>query len=321
MEQRILADLRQSYGIDCQRLTPIAGGWLNRLWRVSYGGQDLLVKHFSGQRYDARKLVDIEAALQRQTLLHAAGIPCPAILPCAGRAIRIMQDGAAYMVMAFSPGAPLQPEQLTLAQMRSLGSACGAMHAAFARLPVAGVKGYPLNHQATIGALDRVCAARGREDFARQPQAYRQAVLTAAAILPQLPAGFLARQPQGIAHEDFTSDNILFDAQGVAAIIDFDRNVYGYVRHDVGRAMLSFAWVEGQLRPDYARAFVQGYAQHLPLTLPDVADALRLAWCIEIPWWVQPDFFQGDRGKATRFRDEILWISDNWFALDDLLHA
>jgi len=54
------------------------------------------------------------------------------------------------------------------------------------------------------------------------------------------------------------------------------------------------------------------------LILPNIADALRLSWCIEVPWWIQPEFFIENREKALRFKDEILWLTEHWFEIDSL---
>lgn len=129
----------------------------------------------------------------------------------------------------------------------------------------------------------------------------------------------MERLPKGIAHEDFTFDNILFHENGVSCILDFDRNQYSFVWHDIGRALLCFALHEGNLRRDYVLAFLNGYNRHLPLSRRDLADALRISWCIEILWWIQPDYFTMEPCKATRFRDEILWLTKHWEELDFLL--
>ena len=101
-------------------------------------------------------------------------------------------------------------------------------------------------------------------------------------ILESLDPAFFDRLPMGLSHEDFTPDNMLFDDNGVAAILDFDRNQYGYLWHDVGRALLSFTLEEGGLAMEKARAFLEGYAQ--AKEAPGLADALRLVWCLEFPW-------------------------------------
>lgn len=63
------------------------------------------------------------------------------------------------------------------------------------------------------------------------------------------------------------------------------------------RATLSLALKDDRLNVDMIHAFVEGYSQHWVLALSDMADALRLSWCIEVPWWIQPEFLHEKRQK------------------------
>ncbi len=74
----------------------------------------------------------------------------------------------------------------------------------------------------------------------------------------------------------------------------------------------------GILNIKKVRAFVAGYTRHLPLSMANVADALRISWCIEVLWWIMPSCFAMARSKAARYRDEILWLTDHWSEIDFL---
>lgn len=320
MDGRIADDLRKSCGLTFRDCTPVRGGWLNRKWKITPdGGQPLLVKQFSRERFTPEKLEATEAALQRHIRLEQDGFPCPRILTCDNRAIRLLEDGTAYMVMAFLPGSAEGPGSITPKQMQSLGSVCGRMHRALSRLPCDSAKGYPIDSRRVIDSLWAEFRARLEEDSPGAPETYRRALLAEEPILKTMTPEFLDRLPKGLAHEDFTPDNLLFDEEGVTAVLDFDRSSYSFLWHDVARAVLSFALHDGQLELEKIRAFAEGYSEFYPLALPDIADALRVAWCIETPWWIQPEFFTGDRGKTVRFRDEIRWVTEHWFELDSLL--
>jgi homoserine kinase type II len=39
---------------------------------------------------------------------------------------------------------------------------------------------------------------------------------------------------------------------------------------------------------------------------------------MEIPWWIQPEFFETKEEKVVRFKDEVLWLTEHWFELDSL---
>ncbi len=332
MDPIILADLAESYGITVRHAEPVSGGWLNRKWKVGDGTRSFLVKQFSHVRFSRDRLVEIEHALQRQQVLEGCGVPCPHIVPCRGEVVRRPDAETTYMVMTFCPGKMEQPGTITSGQIRSLRLACGAMHAAFAKLPVQGVKGHPLGgatltaalqayHRRQVDALsadalpaDAPVMNAGKAD---ESPKFRQAVEAQEAILRNLSPAWLDRLPMGIAHEDFSADNMLFHDNAVSAILDFDRNQYSWLWHDVGRALLSLAWDGARLDAGMVSAFCAGYAESLSLTRQDVVAALRITWCLESPWWIVPERFTGEgSAKITRFRDELLWLTHRWFELD-----
>jgi homoserine kinase type II len=320
MDERVEADLRDSYGISFDKCVPVTGGWLNLKWKISTGRGEFLVKQFSRARFDKKKLLYIEAALERQMALHSFGVPCPAILPSKGRAIRFLDDGTAYMVMEFCLGHVEKPETVTPQQMESLGDAAGKMRGAFARLPSESAAGYPLRDEAALAALWKNFETRAGECPENAPAGYRAAVSALGPILRTLTPAWFERLPKGIAHEDFARDNMLFGDDQLSAILDFDRGLYTYVWHDLGRALMSLAFRESRLDIPKIDAFQRGYNKHLPLSRADIADAIRLVWCVETPWWILPQFF-GDcpEEKVARFRDEMLWLTENWFDLDAML--
>lgn len=51
MEDSIIADLKGSYGIICNQITPVTGGLLNLKWKVSTEKGEFLVKQYSTKRF------------------------------------------------------------------------------------------------------------------------------------------------------------------------------------------------------------------------------------------------------------------------------
>ena len=319
IEDRIAVDLKNNYGIICNKIAPVTGGWMNQLWKVSTAECELLVKQYSNKRFSRKQLKLIEAALQRQIIIEKAGVPCPAIRQCRDRAIRLVDNETAYLVMDFCLGKAENSDTITTTQMHSLGNACGLMHKAFSQLPANPAARLPAFGGYTLDLLWSNFSSRVMKCSPDTNIEYRDALLAQESILKQLTNEFFDKFRMGIAHEDFTAANILFDRQGVSAIVDFDRSCYSYIWHDIGRAILSFALKENEIDIEKVSAFIDGYKQHLALTLPDIADALRLSWCIEIPWWIQPEFFTENKGKAGRYKEEILWITEHWSEIDSLI--
>ena len=311
MNELILKDVRRAFGVRVHEILPVSGGYLNKKWRVSTDQGEILVKQYSHERFDRRKLRETERALARQMILYAQGIPCPHIWKAGETIIRQPSEEIDYMVMDWIPGQSVGPDSVTLTQMESLGEACARMHAAFACLPVEGVKAYPLDERSLIGALHETYRRGTEECPTDAPEAYRVAMAELSAARQRVDFSFLPQIEKSIAHEDFTPDNMLFLDSGVAAILDFDRNQYSFPLHDVGRILLSLALTGGRMDRERVRAFQRGYSRHKALSTEQIAEALRLVWLIEIPWWMQPGYFAGTSPKVSRFVEEMRYLSKN----------
>lgn len=255
MNDNILADIFSHYKLIITDVILIKGGYLNRMHVLYTPDGNFLCKEYSRERYPQdSQLQAIESALSRQEALRLAGIPTVRILRPFGKALRILPDGTAYSVMEYCVGKNLTPDTITLEQMRSLGETCAQMHAAFAALPQEGIKAQLASAEALTGALQ---AHYERFKDQGSPEC-RAAVNAIPALLSALPGSFFSSLRPGIAHEDFTPDNLLFDETGVLAVIDFDRNCLSFPLHDVGRALLSFALQDEVLRTDHVTRFCGG---------------------------------------------------------------
>ncbi len=321
MEDIIITDLKNSYGVICNQITPVTGGLLNLKWKVSTEKGELLVKQYSTKRFRREQIERIESALQRQIILEKNGAPCPFLWQYGDRVIRWLDDKTAYMVMDFRSGKTENSNTITIAQMRSLGSACAVMHKAFSQLLEPSVKSLPVFGGYTTDLLWENFNSRITKCSPDDHDEYRKALLALEPILKQLSTEFFEKFPKGFAHEDFHAGNILFNVDCVSVVVDFDRNCFSYIWHDIGRAILSFALEGNIMNVEKVCAFLEGYSQHLKLTLPNIADALRLSWCIEIPWWIQPECFRECDEIPKRFKEEMLWLTEYWFEIDSLLSS
>lgn len=321
LNDRIIADLEDSYDLNCKQITCVTGGLLNKKWKILTEKGDLLVKQYSTKRFNKHQIGQIESALQRQIILEKNGVMCPFLWQRDGRVIRCLDDEIIYMVMDFRTGKTETPDSITIPQMRSLGSACALMHSEFSRLQAPVLKNLPSYGGYSQDLLWKYFDSHILNCPPDANEEYRNALLALEPILKQLSDDFFCKFPKGFAHEDFHSGNILFDVDCVSSILDFDRNCYSYIRHDIGRAILSFALEGDVMNGEKVCAFIEGYSQHSPLTLADIADALRLSWCIEVQWWIQPDFFGECDKVPRRFKNEMLWLTERWAEIDSLLGA
>lgn len=315
MISEIAFDLAWAYGVSCTNIIPLQGGWINNLYRAETESSNLIVvKEYSARRFDKKRIKDVEAALGRQQLIQKAGFPCPYVYTAkSGGIFRFINDDS-YIVMSFAEGINENHLSVNLLQLESLGDTCALMHKMFSDIPVENVKGYPINGNKTLSEL-----IKWYEDFSTVGSEYANMLNHSKTILDSLDSEFFDKLPKGIAHEDFTSDNVLFNKDSVSAVVDLDCNKYSYMWHDVGRALLSFALENGKLNMEKVNAFICGYSNQSVLKKSDIIDALRITWCIEMPWWFSPETYKTIGRKVLRYRSEIEWVTENWFELEEIM--
>ena len=315
MKNKIISDLKETHGIIIYKAASVTGGLLNLKWKISTNKGELLLKQYSTKRFKSRDRIEkIEEALQRQIILEKNGLACPFLWQYKDHVLRVLDNETIYMLMSFEKGKTERPDRITLKQMESLGNTCGLMHRMFSNIPAPEVKDLPTFGGYSMDLLWNNLKSRKEDCGENVNSEYINILLLIETILKQLDDNFFSKFQKGYAHEDFHSGNILFDENGVTSIVDFDRSCYSYVWHDIGRALLSFALADGKMNLDKVQAFINGYVKHLPLTFKNVEDALRLTWCIEVVWWIQPEFFEDSCSVIPkRFRDEILWIGERFF--------
>lgn len=308
--EQIFADLRAD-GLVCRDPIPICGGWLNKIWKVSTDEGAFLIKLYSPKRYAVSEARRLERAFQYQQAMYERGISCPELRMRDGKALRILHGERMYAVMRFSEGIHEDAATATTEHLLSLGDVCGRMHKEFASFP------------ASVKESDALRDLRNHVREQKQmlsdtsPAEFRNALCLAEEIADTWKDDVFSNIPRGITHEDFTSANILFTGGKVSAVLDFDRICTSYVWHDVGRAILCFALEENGLNDRKLAAFLEGYNRYLPLRFSDLADALRITFCIEATWWFRESLFTTEHGKATKFKDETVWLAEHLKELEN----
>ena len=76
----------------------------------------------------------------------------------------------------------------------------------------------------------------------------------------------------------------------------------------MGRILLSLALHDGKIDGERVCAFRRGYVN---LKDKDIYDSFMLTALIEIPWWIQPEYFRESSLKVQRFITEMLFILKN----------
>jgi len=307
----IIKEVEKSYDIKCSVQREITGGWKNRKWKVHSCLGDVVIKELSHERYSASRLKEVEKALMIQSDISKNLEIVPRIFKADDRIIQ-EKNNFHYMIMEYIEGVHKNTFSITDRELFILGEALAHIH---------------LMPSKTIYGDSRVL-----DDHFRNNQEHSKNITIekirnnkfyevcnkVKKITETISVDFFNNLKTGFTHSDFTKDNILFTESDVK-ILDFDRGRIGYQLQDVGRAIMGFTYEGDSINIDKLKHFIRGYNSIKPITNAEVCKSLRLIWIIEVTWWFHERIFQeGIKDKLKDFREEIIWITNNWESLEDI---
>lgn len=320
--------LAKYLSVTVQSANRVNRGLMNEKWILETGKGRLFVKCYHPERYkerwqDAEFRTRFEDALQLQLLFYRSGGRCPEPIVLEGRCMHLLPCGRHMAVMTCCPGTMAPAGQIGESRMYALGRAAAEMHAvwasaAAARLGLADPRKEPA-YRLSKATMERTweehwVAASGSAAHVRN------ALQLQKAILDSLREEDLAPPAPGWAHLDLWADNLLFEGDNLAAIVDFDRARYSFPALDLGRAVLSGTLSDGGFRKEAVAAFAEGYRCGRPLPPGSLTKAVKYVWCMESFWWIKPSMDISSVVPA-RFAEEMMAVAQHWDGLDALLEG
>jgi Ser/Thr protein kinase RdoA (MazF antagonist) len=257
MDQQLLQQAADCFGIAAQHLTPLLGGNFSQVYEY--------VKH--GQGYVLRitppdggiDLAGMQATLAWMQFLSAFGVDV--VLPVRSRQRKLVEviewQGSSFLISAVEKAGGVLAETLALEQWsdelyQALGQVTGRMHAlAMCYIPQGAEYRRPeWNHAEN-------CFNPGEEVDQSQPlvQAQRRLVLEAVRSLPKTIDGY------GLIHADLHCANYFVDpAAGKVTIFDFDDCAYGWYGMDIAMLALDMSNLYGEACVEpFLIQFLRGY--------------------------------------------------------------
>ncbi len=323
--EQIIEDIKHKSQIQCDSPTGVTGGFLNRKWKVNSSVGKLLIKEFSPRRNSPKKLFAIERALLVQRQFHQATQDTPLVHLFDQRPLQNLESSH-YMVMSYTEGVHKCLKTITNTELSNLGKSLARLH----QVNTVGIYENPhrvfdprnsKNPDDLLAHLNLFLQRRATENQGLDPQ-HRLHQLTAKIqeIYDQLTPEFFQDLAVGFAHADFSKDNILFNGEQ-PILLDFDRGHIAYQLQDLGRAIMTFVFDGSALHREKLHHLVSGYHEVSPITPYHVKRALQLTWMIEVDYWMHPIYFEENvKHKLVEFREEIAWLTENWFELEALLN-
>jgi len=313
IQEEIFETISRLFGMQIQDYNQIYLGFKNLKWQIKTDAGDLFVKQYNKQRYPDHRIPGLEKALQIQNKLFDEGLPCPELFSHNGKFILNTEGGERFVLMGFNKGFTLPPGSAIPSQMYSLGKIIGNMHI----LLEENIALEPLHWdiQPKPEMLEN-WSDRWKEAIALGCGKTIKRLETQKKILEQNDTDLFSECEIGWAHWDLFADNILFNENEVASILDFDRMNVVYTDFDISRPILSCCIHDNKIRLECVSAFVSGYREFKPLPFEKLVRSVKLTWWREAEWLRVEK--PGDSTPLKRFREENVWIADHWHQLEDL---
>lgn len=164
-------------------------------------------------------------------------------------------------VMTCCPGAMVPAGKIGEHRMHALGRAAADMHTVWDSAMASGL-GAAVPPEEPVWRLSRGLERTWEvswEAARNSSERVRNALQLQKAIVDSLGDDDFKPLTAGWAHLDLWADNLLFEGDALAAIVDFDRARYSFPALDLGRAVLSGTLSERGFHKDAVVAFTEGY--------------------------------------------------------------
>jgi homoserine kinase type II len=190
----------------------------------------------------------------------------PPLIAAEGRPYMQLGDAPRKWVSAFPwrEGAHLASEQVTPAHAAGFGAALAQLHLVGLELPTAWRRGSIYDHDHLVARY---------EHFARiDDSGLVRAILVLGEELAaaEEAAPIRRRATTGIIHGDLFRDNVLWQGDRIAAILDFEQASGGSLAYDLAVCLNDWCWTRAP-RPELAAALIHGYEAVRRLSADDRA--------------------------------------------------
>ncbi|MEO8702799.1 MAG: homoserine kinase [Kofleriaceae bacterium] len=257
-----LAELVTAFGLGTiRRTTPIAAGTINSNYGVETDDGHWFVRVNEGKAE-----ADVAWEARVVSALAAAGVVTPPPLPARdGRPYAPLTSARKWVsVFPWRAGAHVATAELTPEIASSLGRELARLHRAGLELPPAWRRGSIYDHDHLVSRYARF-ASNCDPALAHAIDILGDELAVCAAA-----AGTRRRATTGIIHGDLFRDNVLWEADRIVAILDFEQASGGSLAYDLGVCINDWAWT-GEPRIDLAAALLDGYREVRELAPEDRA--------------------------------------------------
>jgi len=255
IDRHDLAELVEDYGlVKLVAAQGIASGSVNSNYvlETARGRHLLRIDEVKGE-------LEVKRELELLLFLRRHGFPCPQ--PIADRKGRYYREtgGKCLSIYRWADGHVVRAERLTLAQLENTGRALAELHAIG--------RNYKKSIDNRFG-FERV-AHLYAEIRDRLPSYFRRIVRTLDDEVEYLRHYLESKLPKGIIHGDLFEDNLLFKAEKVVAVLDFEAACRGKFIFDLATAVNALCFDRAGYQLRRFEALVAGYESLRALSLAE----------------------------------------------------
>lgn len=316
----IIKECLDKYGLTINSVSELPGGWLNSKYLLQSDSKQLVLKEISSKKFPKDYIQkNIYNTLLLENDLVSINISCPKIFESSDGLMSVFENGERFFLMEYMDGEQKDYHSISLIEIENLGVATGKMHQRMSTHD-SGILASDFLKLKTPSELEQDLILRRKEITQFTPQQFVDDTDRHLKIIYEVKKSYLIEQLQlQIIHGDYTLDNIIFK-DGIPQIIDFELARVNSRLQDVGRILLSTAFDGTTFDLDRIETFAKGYIQHMSLTDDDIVKSLKVVWVNEVDIWIKERYYRNyNPPKVQRFMQEINWITENWFELDNIV--
>jgi homoserine kinase type II len=244
------------FGLEVGTVEPLPLGSVNSNFRFKTSDG----RAFFARIYEEQPRQGAEDEIRLLSTLDAAGVPVAPPLVAAGGERVLEHQGKPFTIFPWVAGEWLCLSRVTEERCRALGRALARVHLAS---PL--VKALPEGRFRPVDMLERLARVE-REQPLRVPVELRTVREKYAQYLPLRDDAL----PRGICHGDLFRDNVLWQGERLAALLDFESAANGSFAYDL--MVTTLAWCfRDDLVVEQARALYEGYSELRPLSAAERA--------------------------------------------------
>lgn len=316
----LINEISKNYNINPIRIETLSGGWLNEKYLITTdNGNQYVLKELSLKKFSKEHINYLINTVKLQNYLFNKNVMVPKIIMDKyNNCVSTFSDNRLFFIQEFIKGYSKKFNDLNCDEIYSIGRNLAILHNKLKNVDIYNFESEFLKYK-NINDLKSELSIKKKQISYLSSEKFNRQIILCEKILKDIQENkILEKQDIQIIHGDFTPDNIIFINNEVKSIIDFELVRVNSKLQDIGRIILSTTFYKNKFELEKLKSFINGYSSINKIENYQIIDALKIVWINEFDIWIQDRYFKNyNPPKVERFISEIIWISENWFDLEN----